>query len=128
MRSRYTAYARGAIDYLMATHAGSNAAERAAIEKWSKESRWQSLEILHTERGGAGDEDGVVEFIARGLSGGKPFAHHERSRFRRTDGRWLYVDGDRPKPAPARREATPGRNDPCPCGSGKKYKKCHGAA
>jgi len=20
-----------------------------------------------------------------------------------------------------------GRNDPCPCGSGKKYKKCHGA-
>jgi preprotein translocase subunit SecA len=21
-----------------------------------------------------------------------------------------------------------GRNDPCPCGSGKKYKKCHGAA
>jgi preprotein translocase subunit SecA len=21
----------------------------------------------------------------------------------------------------------PGRNDPCPCGSGKKYKKCHGA-
>ncbi len=27
---------------------------------------------------------------------------------------------------PAKREDTPGRNDPCPCGSGKKYKKCHG--
>ena len=27
-----------------------------------------------------------------------------------------------------RKEAGPGRNDPCPCGSGKKYKKCHGAA
>lgn len=29
--------------------------------------------------------------------------------------------------APARAERLPGRNDPCPCGSGKKYKKCHGA-
>ena len=32
-----------------------------------------------------------------------------------------------PKPAQRRVEATPGRNDPCPCGSGKKFKKCHGA-
>jgi SEC-C motif-containing protein len=127
MRSRYTAYVRGAIDYLLATHAGAEENERAAIEKWSRESRWQSLEILGTERGAAGDDEGVVEFIARGTSGGKPFAHHERSRFRREDGRWRYVDGDRPKPAPVRREATPGRNEPCPCGSGKKYKKCHGA-
>ena len=30
-------------------------------------------------------------------------------------------------PPPARAEETPGRNDPCPCGSGKKYKKCCGA-
>ena len=33
-----------------------------------------------------------------------------------------------PRPAPRRVEKTPGRNDPCPCGSGKKFKKCHGAA
>jgi uncharacterized protein len=33
-----------------------------------------------------------------------------------------------PKPETRRVEPTPGRNDPCPCGSGKKYKKCHGAA
>ena len=32
-----------------------------------------------------------------------------------------------PKVAPLRKTASPGRNDPCPCGSGKKYKKCHGA-
>lgn len=32
-----------------------------------------------------------------------------------------------PRSAPVRQEATPGRNDPCPCGSGRKYKKCHGA-
>ena len=29
--------------------------------------------------------------------------------------------------SPVRAEAKVGRNDPCPCGSGKKYKKCHGA-
>jgi uncharacterized protein len=33
-----------------------------------------------------------------------------------------------PRTAPRRAEAVPGRNDPCPCGSGRKYKKCHGAA
>lgn len=32
-----------------------------------------------------------------------------------------------PRVEPVRRAAQPGRNDPCPCGSGKKYKKCHGA-
>ena len=32
-----------------------------------------------------------------------------------------------PRQETIRREATPGRNDPCPCGSGKKFKKCHGA-
>jgi len=32
-----------------------------------------------------------------------------------------------PRPAPRRVAPQPGRNDPCPCGSGKKFKKCHGA-
>jgi len=32
-----------------------------------------------------------------------------------------------PRTEPVRKPAEPGRNDPCPCGSGKKYKKCHGA-
>ena len=36
------------------------------------------------------------------------------------------VEGQRPQPA-VNRDAKVGRNDPCPCGSGKKYKKCHGA-
>ena len=39
----------------------------------------------------------------------------------------LYWLGHAPKPATRRVEPTPGRNDPCHCGSGKKYKKCHGA-
>ncbi|MGN5267109.1 YchJ family metal-binding protein [Aeromonas dhakensis] len=46
---------------------------------------------------------------------------HERSRFVRHQGRWVYTDGEQ-DPAPLR----VGRNDPCPCGSGKKFKKCCG--
>ena len=53
--------------------------------------------------------------------------HHERSRFRREDGRWYYVSGENVRPSPTRRAATAGRNDPCPCGSGRKFKKCCGA-
>jgi len=43
------------------------------------------------------------------------------------DLRLWWVD-QAPQVETRRVEKTPGRNDPCPCGSGKKYKKCHGAA
>ncbi len=128
MRSRYSAYVRGAVDYLVDTHdpATRAPAERGAIERWSREATWEGLEIVATERGGEGDESGVVEFRATYRQGGSTRVHHERSRFRRLEGRWLYVDGDAVKPRPAVRAATVGRNDPCPCGSGKKFKKCCG--
>jgi preprotein translocase subunit SecA len=42
-----------------------------------------------------------------------------------------YADEGEPLPAVEQRRVAPdeqiGRNDPCWCGSGKKYKKCHGA-
>ena len=129
MRSRYTAYARGAIDHVVATHDPATAGDidREATLRWSKEAEWTGLAIAAKENGGEGDDDGMVEFIARYRAGGHDLTHHERSRFRRIDGRWFYVDGDIVKPPPARRTETAGRNDPCPCGSGKKYKRCHGA-
>ena len=53
--------------------------------------------------------------------------HHERAEFSRIDGRWFYIDGEMIKAKPVVREAPKvGRNEPCPCGSGKKYKKCCG--
>jgi SEC-C motif-containing protein len=127
MRSRYTAYVRGEIEYLLETHARETRGEvdREGIARWSRETRWAGLEILATERGGEGDDEGVVEFIARGITRGAPFAQRERSRFRREEGRWRYVDGKAGAP-PARRAEAPGRNDPCPCGSGMKYKRCCG--
>ncbi len=128
MRSRYTAYVRGAIDYLVATHDAStrDTVDRAAVARWSRDTQWQGLEIIASERGGEDDDTGIVEFVARGVTRGAPFAQRERSRFRRVDGAWYYVDG-KVGAEPVTRAPAPGRNDPCPCGSGMKYKRCHGA-
>ncbi|GAB4525302.1 MAG: YchJ family protein [Haliangiales bacterium] len=131
MRSRYSAYATENIDYVLATHdpATRDEVDPEGALTWARESTWEGLTIVDTEAGGPDDQDGVVEFIARYEAQGQHVGHHERSRFQRIDGVWHYIDGDMVKPKPVVRE-TPkvGRNEPCPCGSGKKYKKCHGAA
>ena len=54
-------------------------------------------------------------------------AQIERSVFERVEGDWFYMDGTIVKQKPVVRDKPKvGRNQPCPCGSGKKYKKCHG--
>jgi SEC-C motif-containing protein len=95
MRSRYTAFVRGAIDYLIDTHDPStrDSVDRASITRFSRETSWLGLDILATERGGEDDDTGVVEFVARGATRGQPFAQREKSRFRRVDGVWYYLDG-----------------------------------
>lgn len=95
MRSRYTAYVRGEIDYLVDTHDPVTRAglDRESIAAWSRGTEWLGLEIVMTEYGTATDARGVVEFVARGKTNGKPFAQRERSRFRKVEGRWVYVDG-----------------------------------
>jgi SEC-C motif domain protein len=128
MRSRYTAYVVGAIDYVVATHdaATRDQVDREASLAWSRETLWQGLEILATEAGGPEDREGIVEFVARGVTRGTPFAQRERSRFRKVDERWYYIDGV-VKAVPAKKTKVPGPNEPCSCGSGMKYKRCHGA-
>jgi SEC-C motif-containing protein len=95
MRSRYTAFVRGEIDYLMETHdeATRGSVDKQALAQWSKATLWMGLEIVATEAGGEDDETGIVEFIARGVTNGQPFVQRERSRFRKLDGRWVYTDG-----------------------------------
>jgi SEC-C motif domain protein len=95
MRSRYTAFVRGEIDYLMETHdpATRSGVDKKALAAWSKDTLWMGLEIVATEAGGEDDETGIVEFIAKGVTNGQPFAQRERSRFRKVDGRWVYTDG-----------------------------------
>jgi len=129
MRSRYTAYATEQIDYILSSHDPDTVkdVDRKSSEEWAKEADWQGLEVLATEAGGPEDDNGMVEFVARYRIGDNEYAHHERATFRRVDGEWKFVDGEMVKAKPVVRE-TPkvGRNEPCPCGSGKKYKKCCG--
>jgi SEC-C motif domain protein len=95
MRSRYTAFVKGAIDYLIDTHDPDTRGKvsRQSLAQFSKDTLWLGLEIISTEAGGEDDETGIVEFIARGAQNAQPFAQRERSRFRKLDGRWLYTDG-----------------------------------
>lgn len=126
MRSRYTAYARGDMAHLARTLAPEHRAgfDVKDVEAGMKTTQWLGLDILDTEDGGPDDSTGIVEFVARFQAQGRVRALHERSRFRRdeTDGRWVYVDGETAL-QPVKK---PGRNDPCPCGSGKKFKQCCG--
>ncbi len=129
MRSRYAAFVLGNVDYIMETHdpetVGSQ--DRSFVEKWSQESKWDGFDVLASERGGSEDTDGVVEFVAKYRMGGQSARHHERATFRKIEGRWYFSDGELVKPKTMVREQPKvGRNDPCSCGSGVKYKKCHG--
>jgi len=89
MRSRFTAYAVGDPDYLRRTWHPSTRPARLTLEPGH---RWTRLDILDIERGGLFDSTGVVEFRAHYRESGRPGEVHERSRFVREDGHWVYVD------------------------------------
>jgi SEC-C motif-containing protein len=129
LRSRYSAFVRGEIDYVVATHAAKTRGEvdRATTEAWSRESTWLGLRIMEVQGGSAGDDRGRIEFTASYRQNGESHLHHEIATFERIGDRWYFVDGQQPKQAPRRVEKRPGRNDPCSCGSGKKFKKCCGS-
>jgi len=128
MRSRYSAYVKCDVDHLersLAPEARTDH-DRKAAEQWAKAVEWQGLEILSTDGGTEGSDTGRVEFIARFRQGGFDQSHHETSSFRRHEGAWVYVDGKTHNKPIVRSEPKRGRNDPCPCNSGKKYKHCCG--
>ncbi|AXE28942.1 hypothetical protein DK842_02875 [Chromobacterium phragmitis] len=93
MRSRYSAFALGLEDYLLATWHSSTRPETLGLEEDAGVVKWIALEILRCEAGREGDSEGVVEFVARCKVGGKAERMHEASRFVREDGRWYYVSG-----------------------------------
>lgn len=132
MRSRYAAYARNQLDYLEKTQLSRkrNLGNLRKTAIWNADVTWTGLRILATSDGGPKDSAGVVEFTAAYSKAGEAFELHEISRFKKQGGRWFYLDGrpggqtEAPKPAAGPKV---GRNEPCPCGSGKKYKRCCGA-
>jgi SEC-C motif-containing protein len=130
MRSRYSAYAEHAVDYIIDTCAknGENDIDLKQTKDWSEQSTWLGLKIISVEKGGPADTDGSVEFEATYERDGLRDVHHEQGRFTKKQDRWLYDEGHVVPRTVVRAGPKIGRNDPCPCGSGKKYKHCHGKA
>lgn len=129
MRSRYSAYAMKEIDYLRTSLHPEHRADfnEKNTRTWAEGAEWHGLEILGTTGGGLEDSEGKVEFSVSYTEQGARKDYRERATFSKKDGVWYLVSGE---PLPAKqvvREAPKtGRNDPCPCGSGNKYKKCCG--
>lgn len=91
MRSRFEAFARGDAAHLLASwHPSTRPAELDLDEGVE----WRRLQIVDTVAGAPDDEEGIVEFRASYRAPGGAGLLHERSRFARVDGRWVYVDGD----------------------------------
>ncbi len=92
MRSRYTAYTQGRIDYIEKTMCGEALQDfnRAASQQWSEQASWQRLEVVRAFADKS-DNVGFVEFIAYYDYNGNAERLHEVSRFERIDGIWYYV-------------------------------------
>lgn len=131
LRARYTAFDRVDIKFIERSHAPNTRGQLdlKSIEQWARSSEWKKLEIIRVEHGQAGDADGKIEFKAHYRLHNKDCVLHELAEFAHRQGQWWYIDSTLPDVKQYVRE-TPklGRNDPCSCGSGKKFKKCCMAA
>jgi len=127
LEARYNAFVKGDIEFIVQSHHPETreSLDRASLESWSKGSRWEGLSI---ESENVENEKTLITFVVRYSKGAETVNHREDAEFRIHDGRWHYFDSSFPKPQTIRREGEKlGRNDPCSCGSGKKFKKCHGS-
>ena len=118
MRSRYSAYVFGLIDYLKATTLPiqQDSLDLQSMKDWSVSSTWLGLDVEESQVIGGQPEHALVSFTARWHDLAGEHAQHERSAFVQHDGKWYFIDPTITLKA--------GRNDPCPCGSGQKFKKC----
>src|SRR5688500_16937924 len=125
MRSRFTAHVLRDYRHLHRTYLGTvreaymDPVDEAAVD-------WTRLVIL-SEEPGAKEGTAFVDFTAFYDEAGSEHAQHEHAEFVRHDGSWIYSRAVRTGSAPST-STTPnvGRNDPCPCGSGKRFKHCCG--
>ncbi len=117
MRSRYTAFTKNANDYLLASWAGKTRPQKLDSETTTM--NWIGLEILETEMGSEEDTSGTVLFAARFIIADTLHTMREKSRFIKEKGVWYYLDG-----TPESTSKKIARNSQCPCGSGKKFKRC----
>jgi SEC-C motif-containing protein len=123
MRARFTGHVANANEFL---HYSYLPTSRQPFVPDSEVSplAWTRL-VIHSHEPEVKPNVSYVDFTAYYNEGEAQGALHEKSEFQRIDGRWLFTRTLRQGPAPIK-STTPkvGRNDPCPCGSGKKYKQC----
>ena len=123
MRSRYSAYSLARTDYIKKTMHGKALLgfNEVAVEKQAQVISWIGLKIItsYLEH----EDQGFVEFAATYLQNNHLNTMHERSEFHKINNHWFYVDGQHLINTNNKRLI--GRNSPCPCGSGKKFKNCH---
>jgi SEC-C motif-containing protein len=125
MRSRYTAYALRDAAYLQATWDATKRPERIDFSR--ENIAWLRLEIIEIKKGGVQDNKGLVTFKAYYSQEGDEYVMNEISRFTKHEGRWFYLDGTIKTIGKIGGPVNLGKNAPCHCGSGKKFKRCCGA-
>ena len=127
MRSRYSAYVKEAFEYVYDSYHTRTKQHftLASIQEQSEKITWLGLTISDKKNGTVNDKSGTVSFTARYEMDGKTQNLVEKSYFSKEKGRWYYINGETQFTTTAKSTKT-GRNDPCTCGSGKKYKKCCG--
>jgi SEC-C motif-containing protein len=124
MRSRFVAYAKQNQAYLLETW---HTSKRPKIIDFSKqEAVWTALDIIKTKKGMAKDSKGIVEFKAYYSLDSEAYVMNEISRFIKASGQWQYLEGLVKSVSKVNQQANQGKNAPCSCGSGKKFKRCCG--
>ena len=97
MRSRWSAYATGAVDHLMRSTHPEGPHHDPDAARWREEladhCALSVFERLTVHEAGEQGDDAFVDFTAGMSSGGRDASFRERSRFRRHAGRWAYLDG-----------------------------------
>jgi SEC-C motif domain protein len=123
MRARFTAHVIHDFAFLHRTYRPT--AQQPFVPLDEKPTmQWTRL-VVHSHGAGRTPDFAYVEFSAYGTENGAELVLHEKAEFARENGSWIYTRALREGPAPFKQGAPkPGRNDPCPCGSGKKYKQC----
>ena len=116
MRSRYTAHVLGNADYLRDSWHPDFRPDQIDL---NNDIHWIGLQVFEHQ---AAESKARVEFEARLIVRGRLEAMREDSEFVREQGRWLYTRGDALPPSFEPRKLN--RNEPCPCGSGRKFKRC----
>ncbi len=126
MRSRYTAYTRINIDYIIRTMKppANIGFDADATKQWAEDANWSQLDVLNARQQA---NRGFVEYIAQYYMDNRRHVLHEMSEFLLENGQWYYINGKGPYTKDVEEAILKiSRNDLCPCGSKKKYKKCCG--